>query len=122
MSGARILLAHAERGEDLAASRPVGELPLGTVSYGEPDAEGPTFEALVEGGTEEVDLPRPAADDSPAVISFTSGSTGPAKGVTHSHESLRWMIAGANAAFGLTAEDAFLPGSSISHNPHGLES
>ena len=51
----------------------------------------------------------------PAAIFFTSGSTGPAKGVTHTHESLRWMIASAIAAFGLTAEDVFLPGSSMSH-------
>ena len=43
------------------------------------------------------------------------GSTGPAKGVTHSNYSLRWMIASAGAAFELTADDAFLPGSSMSH-------
>src|SRR4029077_9108219 len=52
---------------------------------------------------------------SPAVIFFTSGSTGPAKGVTHSRESLRWMIASAAAAFELEPGDTFLPGSSMSH-------
>ena len=59
---------------------------------------------------------RPAPDPaSPAVIFFTSGSTGPAKGVTHTRESLRWMIASAAAAFELGAGDVFLPGSSMSH-------
>src|SRR5215203_1842517 len=33
VSGARMLLAHAERGEDLAASRLVSELDLGTISF-----------------------------------------------------------------------------------------
>ena len=49
------------------------------------------------------------------MIFFTSGSTGPAKGVTHTRETLRWMIASAATAFELTAEDVFLPGSSMSH-------
>src|SRR5262249_34009446 len=63
-------------------------------------------------------LPR-ASDDpdpgEPAVIFFTSGSTGPAKGVTHTRETLRWMIAAAAGAFELDANDVFLPGSSMSH-------
>jgi long-chain acyl-CoA synthetase len=49
------------------------------------------------------------------VIFFTSGSTGPAKGVTHTRESLRWMIASASSALELAGEDVFLPGSSMSH-------
>jgi long-chain acyl-CoA synthetase len=52
---------------------------------------------------------------SPAAIFFTSGSTGPAKGVTHTSESLRWMIASAASALELGAGDVFLPGSSMSH-------
>ena len=60
--------------------------------------------------------PQPQPDPAdPAAIFFTSGSTGPAKGVTHTRESLRWMIASAAAAFELDADDVFLPGSSMSH-------
>jgi long-chain acyl-CoA synthetase len=108
VSGARALLAHVERHEDVAASELVSGLELGTIAYD--DEAG--FAALLEAeplSSQEVD---PA---SPAVIFFTSGSTGPAKGVTHSRESLRWMIASAAAAFELDAGDAFLPGSSMSH-------
>ena len=49
------------------------------------------------------------------MIFFTSGSTGPAKGVTHTRETLRWMIASAAGALELDAGDVFLPGSSMSH-------
>jgi len=115
VSGAAALLAHAERGEDLAASRLAGDLPLGTIVHG---GEGPAaahrLEALLEGEPPPAELSAPATD-SPAAIFFTSGSTGPAKGVTHTHESLRWMIATATAGLEITASDVFLPGSSMSH-------
>jgi len=110
VSGARALLAHTERAEDVAASRGAADLGLGTISYDDERGFGALLDAepLPSGG-EGVD---PA---SPAVIFFTSGSTGPAKGVTHTRESLRWMIASAAAAFELDPGDAFLPGSSMSH-------
>ena len=59
--------------------------------------------------------PRSRIRTSPAVIFFTSGSTGPAKGVTHTRDTLRWMIASAAGAFELDSSDVFLPGSSMSH-------
>ncbi len=119
VSGARALLAHVERGEDVAASGRAGELALGTIAYGDGDESGEEGEwghdfatllahdPLPEGPTPDPDVP--------AAIFFTSGSTGPAKGVTHTRESLRWMIASAATAFELDAADAFLPGSSMSH-------
>ncbi|HET7052889.1 MAG TPA: class I adenylate-forming enzyme family protein [Solirubrobacterales bacterium] len=114
VSGASALLAHAERGEDLAASGLVADLPLGTISYAAAeDAGGRRFEALLQ-GEPAAGLPAPEPGD-PAAVFFTSGSTGPAKGVTHSHETLRWMMASAISAFELSAEDTFLPGSSMSH-------
>jgi len=112
VSGARALLAHAERGEDVAASRLAGELPLGTIVYR--DEARSDFADLLRAKPLPPD-PEPVDPASPAAIFFTSGSTGPAKGVTHSRESLRWMIASAASAFELSAEDAFLPGSSMSH-------
>jgi long-chain acyl-CoA synthetase len=117
VSGASALLAHAERAEDLAASERAGSLPLGTIAYGGDEgdghAEGQRFEALLE--SDPASGLTPSEPSSPAAIFFTSGSTGPAKGVTHTHETLRWMMASAIAAFELSAEDVFLPGSSMSH-------
>ena len=57
----------------------------------------------------------PPGPSDPAFIFFTSGSTGPAKGVTHSVASAGYMIASAARAFEMTAADIVLPGSSISH-------
>ena len=127
VSEARVLLAHVERAADVAASELAGGLELGTIAYQDPEplpqgnAEPDGAEAdwdhgfhrLIEAG------PLPHAEQvdpaDPAVIFFTSGSTGPAKGVTHTRETLRWMIASATVAFELSADDVFLPGSSMSH-------
>ncbi len=119
VSGAKALLAHGERAEDVAQSGLAGELERGTISYsddGKSGAEGEwshSFAALLEHDP----LPDepPLEPGEPAAIFFTSGSTGPAKGVTHTRESLRWMIASAATAFELDEADVFLPGSSMSH-------
>ena len=105
VSGAKLLLAHEERVEDVTGSELAGDLELGTVYY----ADGvplPFGEPLPATEFDPAD---------PAAIFFTSGSTGPAKGVTHTRETLRWMIASAVAAFELSEKDVFLPGSSMSH-------
>ncbi len=128
VSGARVLLAHVERAEDVAASRLASTTELGTIAYRDPEplARSNAEPGGVDGGwrhdfaTLLESEPLAAAevepdDEAPAVIFFTSGSTGPAKGVTHTRRSLRWMIAAAAAAFGLDSSDVFLPGSSMSH-------
>jgi acyl-CoA synthetase (AMP-forming)/AMP-acid ligase II len=128
VSGARALLAHVERAEDVAASELAAGLDLGAIAYrdAEPLPSGNDEPEEHDGGwraefstlLEADPLPppvEPADPAAPAAIFFTSGSTGPAKGVTHSRQTLRWMIACAAGAFELTAEDVFLPGSSMSH-------
>ncbi|BEP12643.1 alpha/beta fold hydrolase [Acidothermaceae bacterium B102] len=57
-------------------------------------------------------LPEPSADDECAVV-FTSGATGPAKGVVYRHRQLRAQVALIRATYGLTESDrivaAFAP-------------
>ena len=128
VSGARTLLAHVERAEDVAASELAAGLDLGTIAYRdvEPLPAGNDEPEDHDGGWRhefatllqaEPFPPRdqPADPAAPAAIFFTSGSTGPAKGVTHTSESLRWMIASATHALELTAKDVLVPGSSMSH-------
>jgi long-chain acyl-CoA synthetase len=53
--------------------------------------------------------------EAPAFLMFTSGSTGPAKGVTHSRKSIAHCFASVAAGFEMDETDIFLPASSISH-------
>ncbi|HEY7266302.1 MAG TPA: class I adenylate-forming enzyme family protein [Solirubrobacterales bacterium] len=127
VSEARAILAHVERAEDIASSELASGLELGTIGYRDAEPRPPGSPEPAAGGVEwsreftslleSEPLPpaAPADPDAPAVIFFTSGSTGPAKGVTHTRETLRWMIASAAGAFELDAGDVFLPGSSMSH-------
>lgn len=113
VSEAVIIFAHAERAGDIAASR-ANSLPLGVITYGAGESKAPSYEHFVEAEPPDVALPEPGPN-TPAAIFFTSGSTGPAKGVTHTFESLGWMLASTAAAFEFTADDVLLPGSSCSH-------
>jgi acyl-CoA synthetase (AMP-forming)/AMP-acid ligase II len=114
VSGSRAMLVHAEREPDLAESQLAGRLPLGWIGYPRPSRDGVSLDELMEGEPAGVELPR-AAPGHPAVIFFTSGSTGPPKGVTHTHQTLGWMLAIAAAGLELTANDRLLAGSSLSH-------
>jgi len=114
VSGASLLVAHAEREDVLAASEQVSRLPFGRITYG---AEGGAYRNLdelmtLDGPTTDLPPPRPEA---PAFIFFTSGSTGKPKGVTHSHDTFGWIVASAIAGLALTPADVFLPATSASH-------
>jgi long-chain acyl-CoA synthetase len=114
VSEAAILVAHAERDKDLAGSRLADRLKRGRIAFEAGDDRRPSFEALVAAAPASATPPQPDPT-APAFIFFTSGSTGPAKGVTHSFESVGWMFASTAAGLELTARDVMLPGSSISH-------
>ncbi len=119
VSGADALLVHVERAEDVATSALAGGLRCGLIAYRDEPGDAAEldwpYDYLELLQTEPL-VYDPSPDPTiPAVIFFTSGSTGPAKGVTHTRESLRWMIASAIAAFELDSGDVFLPGSSMSH-------
>jgi long-chain acyl-CoA synthetase len=114
VSGAVALFSHIEREADWRASRLAGELRHGIITYGGRRPSMADYYDLVTSGP--ADTSFPARDPAePAAIFFTSGSTGPAKGVTHSVASLGWIIAGAVNAFEMVPDDVVLPGSSMSH-------
>ncbi len=115
VSGAAAIVAHRERTADIAESALAQGLPRGTIWYSAADDEVPIRLEDLLGAEPPPERPPAPPGGAPAAIFFTSGSTGPAKGVTHTHETLRWMMASAGAAFGLSSDDVFLPGSSMSH-------
>ncbi|WP_231605430.1 class I adenylate-forming enzyme family protein [Synechococcus sp. CBW1006] len=144
LSGARLLLFHAERLADVAASAQAAALPLGTLIYGAESAglvggRGCGGEPLVVEGLsrpprcfEDLLLPSPAGlppevagagladptehhDDDPAILYFTSGSTARPKGVTHSRRSLAAVLSSTAQGLGFTPDDNYLAGTSMAH-------
>ncbi len=120
VGGAKILLAHDERRDDLALSRLAGTLPLGRISYDDTGGHGgggeggsPSFKSLTEGAPSR-DFAPPKPED-PAIIFFTSGSTGKPKGVCHSFETLGWIVASAVRSFDMGPDDVMMPAGSASH-------
>jgi len=114
VGGAKILLAHDERDDDLAASKLVRRLPLGRISYDDEGGSGAlNFKTLADCTPRRCVAP-PKPED-PAIIFFTSGSTGKPKGVCHSFETLGWIIASAVRSFAMGPDDVMMPAGSASH-------
>ncbi|PHQ72280.1 MAG: acyl-CoA synthetase [Sneathiella sp.] len=114
LSGSVVLVAHAERVADLAATELTEKLPLGVVTYSAEEGTGPRFEDMLKAEHPEISLPV-LDPDAPYVIFFTSGSTGKPKGVTHSLHTLGWMCRYISHSMGIVEDDVMLPGSSMSH-------
>jgi acyl-coenzyme A synthetase/AMP-(fatty) acid ligase len=118
VSGAAMIVAHAEREDVLADSKFVSQLRLGRVHF---EANGNTggsrhLEELMTSDGSATDRPLPPLPpDAPVVIFFTSGSTGKPKGVTHTHGTFGWMVASAIVGLGITPADVFMPATSASH-------
>ena len=113
-SGSKFMLFHAEREADVLQATKPREM-SGLLSFEwQGSSPYPVLEEWIEqkGSTAApTDLPA----NTPVFMLFTSGSTGPAKGVTHSRESISYMFASSAAGFEMTNEDRILPGSSLSH-------
>ncbi len=115
VSGASLIVAHAEREDSLAASKLVGQLRLGHITFEATNGTPRRLEDLMTADGPSMALPPPPAADAPVFIFFTSGSTGKPKGVTHTHETFGWMVASAIPGLGITPDDVFLPATSASH-------
>lgn len=114
VSEAAALIAHEERADDLADSKLVGRLPLGTITFSNDGlGAGRSFaDMMTAASSKALDPPDAAA---PALILFTSGSTGRPKGVTMSRESLGWQLASVRESYDIVADDTMLPACSMSH-------
>ncbi len=115
VSGAAVIVAHAERADALSASKIVPQIRLGRILFEATDGGHPHLEELMTADGSAKPLPSPPAADVPAFIFFTSGSTGKPKGVTHTHATFGWMVASAVAGLGIRPDDVFLPATSASH-------
>jgi acyl-coenzyme A synthetase/AMP-(fatty) acid ligase len=114
VSGASLIVAHAERDDALAAARFVPQLRFGHITFEATDSKNRRLEDLMTADTPPTTLP-PQVPEAPAIIFFTSGSTGKPKGVTHSHETFGWMVASAIVGLEISSNDVFLPATSASH-------
>jgi acyl-CoA synthetase (AMP-forming)/AMP-acid ligase II len=131
VSGASLIVAHAERDDVLAASEWVPRLRLGRIiceaaehpspavpingRVSDANSAPPQLEDLMTSDDPRQSLPSAPSPEAPVFIFFTSGSTGKPKGVTHTHATFGWMLASAIAALEITPDDVFMPATSASH-------
>ncbi|MCH7871566.1 MAG: AMP-binding protein, partial [Planctomycetes bacterium] len=69
---------------------------------------GPTLESISRGANEDFDCIETRRDETAAVL-FTSGATGPAKGVVYEHGMFDAQVQGTQAAYGMEPGEGDLP-------------
>ena len=113
-SGASMLVFDAARAGDIAASQLAENLPRGLMCWGAATGQSPTFQEFLNKPEKPLPLSGSIPGE-PAAIFFTSGSTGPSKGVTHSAASLGAMLAYLASACQTGPDDIVAAFGSISH-------
>ncbi|WP_342806320.1 AMP-binding protein [Alteromonas sp. M12] len=106
-AGVRLILAHSDC-QDLLLSvaDQLAELGVKLIGYGGPHNLTYDYEHLLSETTEKYCSPAVDAD-SPAIYTYTSGTTGNPKGVVISDKAVRTVIEGAPASFGFSSDDIF---------------
>ena len=110
VSGASLMVAHAERDDVLAASKQVPRLRLGRITLRRQGRCASPSGRIDDAGRSDDPTCRRRRPDAPAFIFFTSGSTGKPKGVTHTHDTFGWMVASAIAGLAINASRRFPAG------------
>ncbi|MEM9222380.1 MAG: AMP-binding protein [Pseudomonadota bacterium] len=112
-SGANAIAYDKNRSDDIDETETGRSIKLRIACDPDQKLGDDTFEKIAASGG---NTPLPEVDpNAPGTMFFTSGSTGPAKGVTHSRRTMEWIIASAAKSYQLAPDDVFMAASSCSH-------